>query len=235
MRTRGLIALVCVVGVLAGACTSQAAAPPTSTSTSTNASSASSTSSSVRSSSSSMPSTSSTPGTSSLTSKTPTSSSPAPTTKSSAAASNPWPANLKPAQVKDAQAAITTYRTYYDTINAAYADPEKNWDKPITALTAEPVRSQQLNALAQTRSKGQKLTGSATVDSRVVKVAGDVYLQACVDTSKTVASAGGKILKKLPDVKGSYWRHLQLATVTKYADGTWRISAVDEQNWSTKC
>lgn len=231
MRTRGLIGLVCVVGVLAGACTSQAASSPTST----NASSASSTSSSVRSSSSSMPSTSSTSGTSSVTSKTPTSSSAAPTTKSSAPASTPWPANLKPAQVKDAQTAIRTYRKFYDLVNASGVDPQKNWDKQVAALTAEPVRTQTLLQLDSVKRKHQTVTGKVVVEPHVIKVGtSDVYLRSCVDSTTTRLLTHGES-HKLPDVKGSYWRHEQLTTVTKYQDGTWRISALDEQNWSTKC
>ncbi len=230
-RTRGLIGVVCVVGVLAGGCTSQAAAP-----TSTNASS---TSSLVPSSSSSGSDTSSPSATTTTASSKAASSTPTlmpPTTKSAAPTSNPWPASLKPAQVKDARAAINAYRAYYSTISAAYADPQRSWTAKITLLTAEPVRSQQLVALNATAGKGQRMTGKIGVDPTVTKVGtGDVYLRSCVDTSRTEFTAGGKLLKKLPDVKGSYWRHLQLDTVTKYADGTWRISALDEQNWSAKC
>lgn len=239
-RFRPIMAAVISAGLLvsAAACTSTAAGGPTMTmGTLNNSSVAGSTATS-----SSPPSSSSTPSSGSTAPTPPTSKTHPPvtsstaTTISSAPPSNPWPANLKSAQVKDAQAALKTYRSFNDTLNAAYAAPRKSWAHQITVLTAEPVRSQQLTALVTTAKKGQTMTGAVVVEPTVIKVGtGDVYLRSCVDTSATQFSAGGKILEKLSDVKGSYLRHLQMATVTKYADGTWRISAIDEQNWATKC
>lgn len=241
MRTRGLIGLVCG-GVFAAACTSAGGAPatpggPTMTMGTISSASSSSTSGSGSGSRSPSATTTTTASSKAASSTSPsTSTSIAPTTKSTAPTSNPWPANLKPAQVKDAQAALKTYRSFNDTLNAAYATPRKNWTHQITVLTAEPVRSQQLTALGATAKKGQTMTGTVVVEPTVIKVGtGDVYLRSCVDTSATQFTAAGKILEKLADVKGSYLRHVQLATVTKYADGTWRMSAIDEQNWATKC
>lgn len=239
MRTRGLIGLVCVVGVFAAACTSAGGAPATPggpTMTMGTISSASSSSTSGSGSGSRLPSaTTTTTASSKAASSTSPSTSIAPTTKPSASTSNPWPANLKPSQVKDAAAAIKAYRAYYDTLNAAYANPQKDWSQQITLLTAEPIRSQQLTALDKTKAQKQMVSGKATIEPRVTKVGtGDVYLRTCVDTSQTKLLTNGTS-NKLPDVKGSYWRHISLATVTKYADGTWRVSAIDEQQWSTKC
>jgi len=247
MRTRGLIGLVCVVGVLATACTSAGGAPatrggPTMTMGTISSASSSSTSGSGSGSRSPSATTTTTASSKAASSTSPspststsTSTSIAPTTKPSASTSNPWPANLKPAQVKDAAAAIKAYRAYYDTLNAAYANPQKDWSQQITLLTAEPIRSQQLTALDKTKAQKQVVSGKATIEPRVTKVGtGDVYLRTCVDTSQTKLLTNGKS-NKLPDVKGSYWRHISLATVTKYADGTWRVSAIDEQQWSTKC
>lgn len=241
MRTRGPIGLVCVVGVLAAACTSAGGAPatpggPTTTMGTISSASSSSTSGSGSGSRSPSATTTTTASSKAASSTSPsTSTSIAPTTKPSASTSNPWPANLKPAQVKDAAAAIKAYRAYYDTLNAAYANPQKDWSQQITLLTAEPIRSQQLTALDKTKAQKQVVSGKATIEPRVTKVGtGDVYLRTCVDTSQTKLLTNGKS-NKLPDVKGSYWRHISLATVTKYADGTWRVSAIDEQQWSTKC
>lgn len=136
--------------------------------------------------------------------------------------------------MKDAQAAISAYRQYYALLDKAYADPNRDWSKDVKLLTDEPIRSEILTDLDHVKKKKQVGAGRVVVEPVVTKVTGDVYLKSCVDSSQAQLLTDGKS-HKLPDVKGSYWRHVSLVTVTKYTDGRWRVSAIDEQNWSVKC
>jgi len=191
--------------------------------------------------SSSGPSTTSSPpspavsGPSSGPSASPTTSSPPNTSKSTSKPTGPWPEDLKPTQVARAQKALAAYQSFYDVINKAFAKPQQGWDDEITRVTSEPIRSQILGELALRIKNHQHDVGQATVDPQVTKVGtGDVYIEACVDSSavKTITKDGKT--DKLPDVKGTYWRFKSKAQVTLFVDKTWRVVSV-ENDRSTKC
>ncbi|HEY4993114.1 MAG TPA: hypothetical protein VII33_13640, partial [Nakamurella sp.] len=74
------------------------------------------------------------------------SSSPLPTPSvvdpSSLTSANPWPADLTPEQVVDAQAALATYAGYQDIIDRAGAEPGADWSAEVSAVATAVAKSE---------------------------------------------------------------------------------------------
>ena len=214
VRGSASAALAACAVLLLSACTSPSAADPTTFPPSTSISSPSSTSSpssSVSASSSSAVST---------------------VTQSSA---NPWPADLNPDQVAQAQAAIAAYVGYSALVDRAYADPGKDWSAEAAQWATDPAKSSLLQNLAGTAALGQHTTGAIELNPTVTKVeAGLITIKDCVDSTNTdfFDSTGRSI--KAPDVPGSYFRHISEVQVALYETGQWLVTFITD-DYNTTC
>jgi hypothetical protein len=150
-------------------------------------------------------------------------------------AADPWPADLTPEQVADAQAALEVYTRYQTLINQAGADPGRDWTAEISAVTSAVAEVQLNEALAQTAARGQRTSGESTISPTVLSAEpGVVVIRDCVDSSGAdFIDANGKSIKA-PDVEGSYYRHVASAQIIQVQDGTWRV-AFTTDDWTTKC
>lgn len=229
MRTRELIGLVCAVGILATACTGQAAVPPASTPAPTS-SAVASTSSSASSVTPTPPSTlsdqtsgpvSSTPSPSKSSSAKPSTSGSRTTSAAPSASSTEIPANLTPKQRSGAKAALATYREYMKLIDAAGAHPGNDWSKEVAKVATGQVASELLATFKGTAENGQRWVGRTVAYPKVTKVTaagGEVTITACVD------ARGGDLLDKngksilVPDAKGAYRVHPETVVVTMFGN-----------------
>jgi len=148
---------------------------------------------------------------------------------------SPWPADLTPDQVADAQAAIAAYVGYFKLVDQAYADPSRDWSTDAAQLAADPVKSSFLRNVAGTAQLGQYRNGSIVVHPTVVKVEpGVVSMTACVDATDMgfFDKAGNSI--KAPDAPGSYFRHMSEVQVAKYEGGQWLVTFITD-DYNTTC
>jgi hypothetical protein len=148
---------------------------------------------------------------------------------------NPWPDNLTPEQVADAQAALALYAQFQAVIDRAGANPSRDWSTEIEGVATAAAKNDLVLAIAQTAENGQRTTGSTAISPSVVGVEpGLVKIVDCVDASAAdfLDSSGNSI--KAPDAPGYYYRHSASAQVVELQDGTWRVAiAVDD--WATPC
>jgi len=218
---RAIAALAASVVLLLAGCTSTVADPSSSL---------------VESSSSSTASTSTVTSSTQVTTSTPaTTSRSAPVTSSAGTSpSNPWPADLTPDQVTQAQAAIAAYVGYYKLVDQAYADPGKDWSADAAKWTTDPVMSSFLRNLAGTAALGQYRTGKISVEPVVTKVEPSlVSMTVCVDaTDMAFLDSSGKSIKA-PDAPGSYFRHVSDVQVARYEGGQWLVTFITDDYTKT--
>lgn len=148
---------------------------------------------------------------------------------------NPWPADLTPEQVVDAQAALTIYSQYQSLINRAGAEPGKDWTNEVSAVATAAAEAQLTEALVQTAARGQRTTGESKSSPTVTSAAPAlVVLSDCVDSTEAdFLDANGQSIKA-PNVAGSYYRHVASAQLVQLQDATWRV-AFTTDDWSTTC
>ena len=225
MGRRFAVALVTVVLVGLAGCTSEAAAPGTPSGTST-----ASVPTAGRKTSGSPSTTSAAATTSSFVVPTPSVIDvPTPTS------ANPWPADLTPEQVVDAQAALATYRRYQEFVDRAGREPGKDWTADISAVTTAVAKQQLIDLFAQMAAKGLRTTGQVQIDPKVSSVEpANVVIDACLDgTNADFLDANGQVITA-PDAPGTYRRHTGSAQVVKLDDGTWRV-AIAVENGDVRC
>jgi len=148
---------------------------------------------------------------------------------------NPWPADLTPDQVAQAQAAIAAYVGYIKLVDTAYADPGKDWSTDAAQWATDPVKSSFLNNLAGTAALGQYRKGSVAVYPTVTKVEpGLVTMSVCHDSTNAgfFDKTGASI--KAPDAPGTYFRHMSEVQVALYEGGQWLVTFITD-DYNTTC
>jgi len=148
---------------------------------------------------------------------------------------NPWPPDLTPEQITQAQAAIAAYVGYSELVDRAYADPGKDWSAEAAQWATDPAKSSLLQNLAGTAALGQYTTGAIELNPAVAKVeTGLVTIKDCVDSTNTdfFDSTGQSI--KAPDVPGSYFRHISEVQVALYETGQWLVTFITD-DYNTTC
>lgn len=228
MRRSGLCAVLGVVLALS-ACTSEEAGPITEALTS-NALPATTTTSTATS--------TTTSSSASTTTNSPSSTAVEASTQeitSATVPSGPWPADLSPEQVADAQAALTAYLNFYQVVDSAVASPQDDWTGQLSQFAADPILAQLLDAVRGTAALGQYGSGTTSLTPVVTSVVpGVVSLSVCVDsTGRDLFDASGQSIKA-PDASGSFWRHQSEVEVWKYESGVWRVTLVKD-DWATAC
>lgn len=220
-RTRvpgaAIAALAVSAALLLASCTSSSVADPSSTPITSSSTLASTIS----------------PSSSAPTSTVVTSSSAVPTVTPTSA--NPWPADLTPDQIAQAQAAIAAYVGYIGLVDQAYADPGKDWSADAAKWATDPVKSSFLNNLAGTAARGQYRKGSVAVYPTVTKVEpGLVTMSVCHDSTNAgfFDATGASI--KAPDAPGTYFRHISEVQVALYEGGLWLVTFITD-DYNTTC
>lgn len=222
-RVRGaaIPALAMAAALLVAGCTSSEADPSDSSSTSSTPTSTAVRTSPPSSSTSAAPSASVTSSGAVLT--------------GSSTSANPWPPDLTPEQIAQAQAAIAAYVGYFKLVDQAYTDPSKDWSADAAKWAADPVKSSLLQNLAGTTKLGQYGDGSIVVYPTVTKVEpGVVTMSVCVDsTNAGFFDSTGKSIKA-PDAPGSYFRSPSEVQVAQYEGGQWLVTFITD-DYSTTC
>lgn len=147
---------------------------------------------------------------------------------------NPWPPDLTPEQIAQAQAAIAAYVGYVKLIDQAYADPGKDWSTEAARWATDPVKSSFLQNVAGTAARGQYATGSIAVYPQVTKVEpGLVTMTVCADATNSgfFDKEGNSI--KAPDAPGSYYRHPSEVQVAQYEGGSWLVTFITDDYTKT--
>jgi hypothetical protein len=151
------------------------------------------------------------------------------------ASANPWPTDLTPEQIAQAQAAIAAYVGYVKLVDQAYAAPGNDWSADAARWATDPVKSSFLNNLAGTAALGQYRTGSVAVYPTVTKVEpGLVTMSVCVDSTNAgfFDKTGASI--KAPDAPGTYFRHVSEVQVAQYEGGQWLVTFITD-DYTTTC
>ena len=150
------------------------------------------------------------------------------------ASTNPWPADLTPEQIAQAQAAIAAYVGYVKLIDQAYAAPGRDWSVEAAKWATDPVKSSFLQNLSDTAARGQYATGSTAVYPKVTKVEpGLVTMTVCADaTNSGFFDKDGKSIKA-PDASGSYYRHPSEVQVAQYEGGAWLVTFITDDYTKT--
>ena len=159
----------------------------------------------------------------------PSSSSAAPPTTNSP---DPWPADLSPDQVAQAQAALTAYKGYIKLVEQAYTDPGGDWSAEVVNWASDPVSSSLLRNLAATAELGQYRDGSFAIEPTVTQVdQGVVTMTVCVDATDVGFYDKSGTSIKAPDAPGTYLRHPSTVTVAKFQGDQWLVyEIVDDYN-----
>lgn len=151
------------------------------------------------------------------------------------ASSNPWPADLTPDQVADAQAAIAAYRGYWQMVDLAVSTPGQDWSVQASQYAMGPAKVDLLESLGELAPLGEKVIGTTAVSPHVTSVEpGVVVIADCVDKTATDILDSAGISIKAPDVAGSYFRHPSTAQMTQLEDGRW-VVALQTDDWSQTC
>src|SRR6478609_2375290 len=83
---------------------------------------------------------------------------------------NPWPADLTPEQVADAQAALDSYRRYQELVGRAGQEPGNDWTADISTVTTAVAEQQMVQFLATMAAKGLRTAGEVELDLKVSRV-----------------------------------------------------------------
>lgn len=148
---------------------------------------------------------------------------------------NPWPDTLTPEQAADAQAAVDALMGYSALIDAAFADPGRDWSEEIKKWAGDPARTEFVNAIQGTAELGQYGTGTVGVFPTVTNVEGAVAdITVCFDSTNVGFFDKNGSSIKAPDVPGSYLRHPAQVEVARYASGAWLVTTVID-DYSKTC
>jgi len=151
------------------------------------------------------------------------------------ATSPAWPTTLSPDEIAAARGAIEAYRSYWQVVDLAAAQPGLDWSEEVAQYATGPEQQSLLAALRKLAERGYHTVGNTGISPRVTSAKqGVVAITDCVD--KTVADSqdsNGRSVKA-PDVPGSYFRHPSTAQVAQLADGRWTV-VVTTDDWSQTC
>jgi hypothetical protein len=146
---------------------------------------------------------------------------------------DPWPADLTPDQITQAQAALSVYRAYWALVDQALASPGSDWSKQVAQYATGTEHDAFLEALAQLKARGQYASGTTGISPLVTSVApGLVTISDCVDKTYTDYLQNGTSIKA-PDAVGSYFRHPAVVQVAEF-DGNWLVLATSD-DWTKTC
>ena len=222
VRRAAIAALAASAALLFAACTSSAAGPSDSSSAS------------------SIPTRTGTTTGPPSSSSTPPMSPSASVTSSSAASTgtptsaNPWPANLTPDQVTQAQAALSAYRAYWVLVDQAVAAPGSDWTQQVSQYATGNERDSFLKALAEAAARGQYGSGETRISPEVTAVEpGLVTISDCVDKTGTDYLQNGTSIKA-PNAAGSYFRHPAVVQVAEFTGGSWLVLSTAD-DWTKTC
>lgn len=148
---------------------------------------------------------------------------------------NPWPDDLTPEQVEDAQAAIEAYRQYWKMVDIAGAEPGSNWTDQVSMVATGPAKASLLQTLSQLADRETRATGTTAVSPEAIDVKpGAVVIVDCVDKTATdLLDAAGQSVKA-PDAPGTYFRHAVTAQMVQTAEAYW-VLAIKTDDWSQSC
>jgi hypothetical protein len=140
---------------------------------------------------------------------------------------NPWPADLTPEQVADAQAALATYTRYWELVDRAVREPGKDWTVDISLVATADAEQQLISVFAQMAAQGLRANGEFRFDPKVVAAqSGIAIIDACLDgTNRDFLDPSGLVV---PDAPGTYRRHAATAQIIESADGSWRVASTTE-------
>jgi hypothetical protein len=147
----------------------------------------------------------------------------------------PWPSTLSADEVAAAQSAITSYRSYWRTMDRAVAQPGDDWTDEISMYAKGPAKAGALETLSDLAAGNYRVVGSTGSTPQVIKVSpGNVEIVDCVDKTATdyLDSNGGSV--KAPDQAGSYFRHPSNVQMVRLQDGRWAVSFTTD-DWSGTC
>lgn len=227
-RSFGVITAVAVFAFLAG-CTISGAADPTSETTSSAESAPTPAPQSPSVTSESAPTLATDEPSS------PTSEVTDPPTTEAPSTTNPWPDTFTSEQAADAQAAVDALMGYSALIDAAFAEPGKDWSEEIKKWAGDPARTEFVNAIRGTAELGQYGTGTVGVYPTVSNVEGAVAdIAVCFDSTDVGFFDKNGSSIKAPDVPGSYLRHPAQVEVARYASGAWLVTTVVD-DYSKTC
>lgn len=150
-------------------------------------------------------------------------------------APDPWPADLTPEQVVDAQAALEVYTRYQDLVNRAGSEPGRDWSVEASAVATAVAEDQLIDVLKQIAAQGLRTSGTSTISPKVITAEPAlVVINDCVDSSDAdFIDPSGQVITA-PNAPGTYYRHAASAQVVQLADGTWRV-AIATDDWNTTC
>ena len=152
-----------------------------------------------------------------------------------ASSAPPWPADLTPDQVAEAQAAIAAYTGYWHVLDQALAEPGKDWSAEINQYATGTEADSSLAYLKQLAAAGQYASGSTGISPRVTKVEPAlITITDCVDkTDNGFFDKSGQSIKA-PDVSGSFYRHPSEIQVGQYVNGQWLVTLTTD-DWTKTC
>lgn len=145
------------------------------------------------------------------------------------------PSTLAAEQVAEAQSAITSYRSYWQLMDRAVAQPGDDWTAEISAYATGPAKASALETLSDLASGNYRVVGSTGTNPQVTKVSpGNVEILDCVDKTSTdyLDSNGSSV--KAPDKPGSYFRHPSNVQMVQLQDVRWVVSFTTD-DWSETC
>jgi hypothetical protein len=140
---------------------------------------------------------------------------------------DPWPPDLTPEQVADAQGALAGYTRYWELVDRALREPGKDWSVDISAIATADAEQQLISVLAQMTTQGLHANGELQFDPKVTAVqSGIAVIDACLDgTNRDFLDPNGQVI---PDAPGTYRRHTATAQVVRAGDGTWLVASTAE-------
>ncbi len=151
-----------------------------------------------------------------------------------------WPADLTAEQVVMAQTALDVYQRAWDITNAAYANPDRDWEPEIRQAIADPRAVQLLRGLRGVAADHLHMTGTNVPDAWVTAVEGSgdgarVTIEACVDSGGTaLVNETAGVVNAVPS---SQARVKQTALIRKFSDasGGWLLSEGQTSNPVETC
>ena len=147
---------------------------------------------------------------------------------------NPWPANLTPDQVTQAQAALSAYRAYWALVDQAVAAPGSDWTQQVSQYATGNERDSFLKALAEAAARGQYGSGETGISPEVTAVEpGLITISDCVDKTDTDYLQNGTSIKA-PNAAGSYFRHPAVVQVAEFTGGSWLVLSTAD-DWTKTC
>ena len=147
----------------------------------------------------------------------------------------PWPSTLSIEEIAAAQGAIAAYRSYWQTVDLAAAQPGQDWTEEIAFYATGIEQQSLLDTLRKLVARGYHTVGSTGISPRVTSVQpGVVAITDCVDKSATDSLDSNGTSVKAPDVAGSYFRHPSTAQMAQLTDGRWAVVFMTD-DWSQTC